>query len=184
MGLELERQYVAQGRYGASIDTEIEDLPRNRVNIKINVEEGSSSGIRHINFVGNDAFTEAELLNTLELKHPTILSFYRNDDKYAREKLSGDLETIEAYYKNQGYADFEITSTQVSITPDREQVYITIGLEEGKVYQVNEVNLVGELGDVRAQDLERLILVAPGQTFSQARITATEEQLTGAVGNG
>ena len=184
MGLELERQYVAQGRYGASIYTEIEDLPRNRVNIKINVEEGSSSGIRHINFVGNDAFTEAELLNTLELKHPTILSFYRNDDKYAREKLSGDLETIEAYYKNQGYADFEITSTQVSITPDREQVYITIGLEEGKVYQVNEVNLVGELGDVRAQDLERLILVAPGQTFSQARITATEEQLTGALGNG
>lgn len=184
MGLELERQYVAQGRYGASIDTEIEELPRNRVNVKINIEEGSSSGIRHINFVGNTAYTEAELLETLELKHPSILSFYRNDDRYAREKLSGDLETIEAFYKDRGYADFEITSTQVSITPDREQVYITIGLDEGKVYQVNEVNLVGELGDVRAEDLERLILVAKGQTFSQARITATEEQLTGALGNG
>ncbi len=184
MGLELERQYVAQGRYGASIDTEIEELPRNRVNVKINIEEGSSSGIRHINFVGNTAYTEAELLETLELKHPSILSFYRNDDKYAREKLSGDLETIEAFYKDRGYADFEITSTQVSITPDREQVYITIGLDEGEVYQVNEVNLVGELGDVRAEDLERLILVAKGQTFSQARITATEEQLTGALGNG
>lgn len=184
MGLELERQYVAQGRYGASIDTEIEELPRNRVNVQINVEEGSSSGIRHINFVGNQAYSEAELLDGLELKHPSLLSFYRNDDKYAREKLSGDLETIEAYYKDRGYADFEITSTQVSITPDREQVYITISLDEGKVYRVNEVNLVGELGDVRAEDLERLILVAEGQIFSQARITATEEQLTGALGNG
>lgn len=184
MGLELERQYVAQGRYGASIDTEIEDLPRNRVNIKIEIEEGKSSGIRHINFVGNEAFSEAGLLEILELKHPSILSFYRNDDKYAREKLSGDLETIEAFYKDRGYADFEITSTQVSITPDRQQVYITIGLDEGKVYSINEVNLVGELGDVRAEDLERLIIVASGQTFSQAMITATEERLTGALGNG
>jgi outer membrane protein insertion porin family len=178
MGLELERQYVSQGRYGASIDSEIEELPRNRVNIKINVEEGESSGIRHINVVGNSAFTEAQLLDRLELKHPSILSFYRNDDKYAREKLSGDLETLEAFYKDRGYADFNITSTQVSITPDRQQVYITVGVDEGKVYTISDVNLVGELGDVRAADLESLIIVANGQTFSQALITATEERLT------
>ena len=184
MGLELERQYVAQGRYGASIDTEIEDLPRNRVNIKIDIEEGKSSGIRHINFVGNSAFNEVELLDSLELKHPSLLSFYRNDDKYAREKLSGDLETIEAFYKDRGYADFKLTSTQVSITPDREQVYITLALDEGNVFTINEVNLVGELGDVRAEDLQRLIIVEKGQTFSQALITATEERLTGALGNG
>jgi outer membrane protein insertion porin family len=184
MGLELERQYVAQGRYGASIDTEIEDLPRNRVNIKINVEEGKSSGIRHINFVGNNAFSEVELLDSLELKHPSLLSFYRNDDKYAREKLSGDLETIEAFYKDRGYADFKLTSTQVSITPDRQQVYITLTVDEGDIFTVNDVNLVGELGDVRAEDLQSLIIVEEGQTFSQARITATEERLTGALGNG
>ena len=184
MGLELERQYVAQGRYGASIETEIEDLPRNRVNIKIDIEEGKSSGIRHINFVGNSAFNEVELLDSLELKHPSLLSFYRNDDKYAREKLSGDLETIEAFYKDRGYADFKLTSTQVSITPDREQVYITLALDEGNVFTINEVNLVGELGDVRAEDLQRLIIVEKGQTFSQALITATEERLTGALGNG
>ena len=184
MGLELERQYVAQGRYGASIDTEIEDLPRNRVNIKIDIEEGKSSGIRHINFVGNSAFSEVQLLDSLELKHPSLLSFYRNDDKYAREKLSGDLETIEAFYKDRGYADFKLTSTQVSITPDREQVYITLALEEGDVFTINEVNLVGELGDVRAEDLQSLIIVEKGQTFSQALITATEERLTGALGNG
>ncbi len=184
MGLELERQYVAQGRYGASIETEIEDLPRNRVNIKINIEEGKSSGIRHINFVGNSAYAEAELLDSLELKHPSILSFYRNDDKYAREKLSGDLETIEAFYKDRGYADFKLNSTQVSITPDRQQVYITMSVDEGEIYTINKVNLVGELGDVRAEDLESLIIVANGQTFSQALITATEERLTGALGNG
>ena len=184
MGLELERQYVAQGRYGAAIETEIEDLPRNRVNIKIDIEEGKSSGIRHINFVGNSAFNEVELLDSLELKHPSLLSFYRNDDKYAREKLSGDLETIEAFYKDRGYADFKLTSTQVSITPDREQVYITLALDEGNVFTINEVNLVGELGDVRAEDLQRLIIVEKGQTFSQALITATEERLTGALGNG
>ena len=184
MGLELERQYVAQGRYGASIDTEIEDLPRNRVNIKINIEEGKSSGIRHINFVGNNAFSEVELLDSLELKHPSLLSFYRNDDKYAREKLSGDLETIEAFYKDRGYADFQLTSTQVSITPDRQQVYITLTVDEGDVFTVNDVNLVGELGDVRAEDLQSLIIVEEGQTFSQALITAPEERLTGALGNG
>jgi len=183
VGLELERQYVAQGRYGASIDTEIEDLPRNRVAIKIVIEEGDNSGIRHLNIVGARSFPVEELLDKLELKHPSLLSFYRNDDKYSREKLSGDLETLESYYKDRGYADFDLYSTQVSITPDRGQVYITIGLEEGDIYTVDNVNLVGELGDVKAEDLERLLLVDEGQTFNQARITATEERLTAALGN-
>ncbi len=183
VGLELERQYVAQGRYGASIETEIEELQRNRVNVKIVIEEGKNSGIRHLNIVGAQAFSDAELLDVLELKHPSLLSFYRNDDKYSREKLSGDLETLESFYKDRGYADFDIYSTQVSITPDRQQVYITIGIKEGDIYTINEVNLVGELGDVRPEDLRRLFVVSEGQTFNQARITATEERLTGALGN-
>ena len=184
MGLELERQYVAQGRYAASIETDIEDLPRNRVNVKITIEEGKSSGIRHINVVGASLFPQEELLDALELKHPSLLSFYKNDDKYSREKLSGDLESLEAFYKDRGYADFEIESTQVSITPDRQQVYISIAVDEGQIYQVNKVNLVGELGDVKADDLRSLIIVQEGQTFSQALITATEERLTNALGNG
>lgn len=183
VGLELERQYVAQGRYGASIETDIEELPRNRVNVKIDIEEGKNSGIRHLNIVGAEAFSDEELLDVLELKHPSLLSFYRNDDKYSREKLSGDLETLESFYKDRGYADFDIYSTQVSITPDRRQVYITIGVKEGDIYTINEVNLVGELGDVRPEDLRRLFVVSEGQTFNQARITATEERLTGALGN-
>ena len=184
VGLELERQYVAQGRYGASIETNIEDLPRNRVDIKIDIEEGKNSGIQHLNIVGSSAFSEEELLDELELKHPNLLSFYRNDDKYSKEKLSGDLETLEAHYKDRGYADFDIYSTQVSITPDRQQVYITIGVEEGGIYEIGEVNIVGELGDVKAEELETLLLIEEGMTFNQARITATEDRITATLGNG
>ncbi len=183
VGLELERQYVAQGRYGASIDTDVEELPRNRVAITINVEEGKTSGIRHINIVGVNEFSEGELLDELELQHPSLLSFYKNDDKYSREKLSGDLEKLEAYYKDRGYVEFEIESTQVSITPERDQVYITVNVEEGRAYTVNDVNLIGELNDVRPEDLERLLLVSSGQTFSQARVTASEERITQSLGN-
>ncbi len=183
VSLELERQYVAQGRYGAAINTEVEELPRNRVAISINVEEGKTSGIRHINVVGASVFSEEELLDELELKHPSLLSFYKNDDKYSREKLSGDLEKLEAYYKDRGYVEFAVTSTQVSITPKRDQVYITVNVKEGEKFTVNEVNLIGELHDVRKEDLERLLVVSPGQVFSQARVTASEERLTNALGN-
>ena len=183
VSIELERQYVAQGRYGASLDTQVEDLPRNRVAIRIDIEEGKSSGIRHINIVGNTVFDEEQLLDQLELKHPSLFSFYRNDDKYAREKLSGDIEKLESYYRDRGYVEFEIDSTQVAITPDRRQVYITLSIEEGDKYTIKDVNLVGELNDVRPEDLERLILVAPDQVFSQALVTASEERLTQALGN-
>ena len=183
VSLELERQYVAQGRYGASIDTIIEELPRNRVSIKIEIEEGKSSGIRHINLVGAKAFDRDMLLGQIELQHPSLLSFYKNDDKYSREKLSGDLETLESYYKDRGYAEFRIQSTQVSVTPDKRQVYITIGIDEGSVYEVNNVTLVGDLGDVGAEPIEALIIVKPGQIFSQALITASEERITGTLGN-
>ena len=138
VSIELERQYVAQGRYGASLDTTVEDLPRNRVAIRIDIEEGKSSGIRHINIVGNTIFDEEELLDQLELKHPSLFSFYRNDDKYAREKLSGDIEKLESYYRDRGYVEFGIDSTQVAITPDRRQVYITLSIEEGDKYTIKE----------------------------------------------
>jgi len=183
VGLELERQYVSQGRYGAGIQTEVEQLPRNRVAIKIEVEEGSTSGIRHINIVGAEVYPQSELLDQMELSYPNLLSFYRNNDKYSREKLSGDLEKLESYYKDRGYVEFDIRSTQVSITPDRSQVYITINVEEGDKYIVSKVNLIGDLNDVKAEDLERLLVVAEGQVFSQARVTASEERLEQALGN-
>ena len=115
--LELERQYVAQGRYGASIDSKVEDLPRNRVAIHIEIKEGKTSTIGHINVVGNTAFDETTLLDQFELKYPSWLSFIKNDDKYSKEKLSGSLEKLESYYKDRGYVQFNVDSTQVSITP-------------------------------------------------------------------
>ncbi len=183
VGLELERQYVSQGRYGASIETNIEELPRNRVAISIDIEEGKTSGIRHINVVGASIFPEKELLDEMELSHPGLFSFFRNNDKYNREKLSGDLEKLESYYKDRGYVEFEIASTQVSITPDKRQVYISMNVEEGDKYTIDEVNLLGELNDVKPEDLRPLMLVKPGQVFSQAWLTATEERLEAALGN-
>ena len=183
VGLELERQYVSQGRYGASIETNIEELPRNRVAIGIDIEEGKTSGIRHINLVGATIFPETELLDEMELSHPGLFSFFRNNDKYNREKLTGDLEKLEAYYKDRGYVEFEISSTQVSVTPDKRQVYISMNVEEGDRYTIDEVNLLGELSDVRPEDLRPLMLLEPGQVFSQAWLTATEERLEAALGN-
>lgn len=183
VGIELERQYVSQGRYGASLTTKVEELPRNRVAIKIDIVEGKNSGIRHINVVGSEVFSAEELLGEMELRHPSLFSFYRNDDKYSREKLAGDLERLESYYKDRGYVAFDIESTQVSITPDRRQVYITINVDEGDKFTVRDVNLIGELSDIRPEDLRRLFVVEPGQVFSQARVTATEGRITQALGN-
>ncbi len=183
MDLELERQYVAQGRYNATIDTNVEELPRNRVSISIDIVEGDSSKIRQINFVGNSLFDDAELLDQLELKHPNWLSFFRNDDKYSREKLAGDLEAVESFYHDQGYVDFEVTSALVSITPNLEEVYITINVSEGDNFIVGEVSIIGEIGDEDPDILESLILISPGDRYSQALVTASEERITAALGN-
>ena len=183
VGLELERQYVAQGRYGAAIETNIDELPRNRVAIRIDIEEGKTSGIRHINIVGASVFAKAKLLDEMELKHPSLFSFFRNDDKYSREKLSGDLEKLESYYKDRGYVEFAIGSTQVSVTPDKRQVYISMNVEEGRKYNVDEVNLLGDLDNLDPEALRTLLLVAPGQVFSQQRVTSSEDRLETALGN-
>ena len=183
VGLELERSYVAQGRYNAEIETKANTLPRNRVAIEINIEEGDSSGIRHINIVGITVFTQAELLGSLELKHPTLFSFFRGDHKYSQEKLSGDIERVESYYQDRGYVDMSVRSAQVSIAPDRKQVYVTVNVDEGDLYTVNEVDLAGELREVDPEVIKSLFLVQEGQTFSRARMTATEERITAVLGN-
>ena len=183
VGLELERSYVAQGRYNAEIETKADPLPRNRVAIEINIEEGSNSGIRHINIVGNSVFSQRELLDDLELKHPNLFSFIRGDHKYSQEKLSGDIERVESYYQDRGHVEMSVRSAQVSITPDRKQVYVTVNIDEGELYTVNEVELAGELRDVDPDVIRTLFLVEKGQTFSRARMTATEERITAVLGN-
>lgn len=137
---ELQRQYVAQGRYSASVDTEVVAQPRNRVGLKIKIDEGEVASIQHINVVGNTVFPDDALIDQFTLKTSNWLSFFKNDDKYAREKLSGDLERLRSYYLDRGYINMDITSTQVSMTPDKKHVYITVNIQEGQKYTVRAVN--------------------------------------------
>ena len=182
MAQELERQYVSQGRYGAKVETEVEQLPRNRVAINIDIDEGDVAKIRHINIVGNKNFSEEELLEGFEQSETGWLSWIRGDDKYSREKLSGDLETLETWYLDRGYLKFQVNSTQVSISPDKESVYITININEGETYKISDIELSGELKISEAQ-VRALILMRKGMIFSQALMTSSSELITRRLGN-
>lgn len=179
---ELQRQYVAQGRYGSSVETNVEDLPRNQVRLKIEVDEGQVAAIKHINIVGNKTFDDEVLADLFELKTTGMLSWLNNNDKYAREKLSGDLERLESYYLDRGYLKFSIDSTQVSLSPDKEAVYITVNITEGDIYKVSEVDLAGD-PVVGEEQVRQLILLQDGQTFSQVLMTTTSEYITKRLGN-
>lgn len=182
MQLELQRQYVSQGRYDAKIESEIDEQPRNRVAVNINVNEGSVAKIKHINIVGNTVYDDEELTDLLELNTTGWLSFITGNDKYSKEKLAGDLETLESYYRDRGYVRFNLESTQVSITPDRDAVYITVNITEGEKYTVDDVSLSGDI--ILAEDeLRKHLLIQPEQSFSQIRVTRTEEFITNRLGD-
>lgn len=182
MTQELQRQYVSQGRYGALVKTEVEPLPRNRVAINIDIDEGDVAKIRHINIVGNNDFSEEELLENFEQNTTGWLSWISSDDKYSREKLTGDLETLETWYLDRGYLKFAVQSTQVSISPDKESVYITINIDEGDIYKISGVELSGEL-KIPENQVRALIMMRKGMIFSQALMTSSSEYITRTLGN-
>ena len=182
MQLELQRQYVQQGRYDANIETDVLPEPRNRVSININVDEGTVASIKHINVVGNEIYTDDDLKDLFELKTTGLLSFFKNDDKYSREKLTGDLERLTSFYQDRGYLQFSIDSTQISVSPNKEEVYITANVSEGEKFTVSGVDLSGDLV-LPETDMRRFILIAEGQTFSQQLVTSSEEYLTRRLGN-
>jgi outer membrane protein insertion porin family len=182
MQLELLRQYVLQGRYDAEIDAEVIPEPRNRVSIAIDVNEGTVATIKHINVVGNTIFDDEEIGDLFELKTTGWFSFFTSDDKYAKEKLTGDLETLSSYYMDRGYLQFNIDSTQVAVSPNKEQVYITANISEGEKFSVSDVGLSGDLV-LPEDDLSRFLLVREGQVYSQQLVTSTEEYLTRRLGN-
>tara|TARA_R110000787_G_scaffold81405_1_gene176512 strand:+ start:9475 stop:11790 length:2316 start_codon:yes stop_codon:yes gene_type:complete len=181
MSQELRRQYVSQGRYGADVVSEVRELPRNRVAVDLTIDEGKVAAIKHINVVGNSAFDDEQLVDLFELKTTGLLSFFRNDDKYAREKLAGDLERLESWYLDRGYLKFAIDSTQVSINPDRDTVFVTVNVTEGDVYTVSKVELAGEL-ILPEEQLQALVLMREGLTFSQVLMTTTKELFTKLLG--
>ena len=180
--LELERQYTSQGRYAAKVDPTVTPLPRNRVKIDIKVKEGSVATISGVDIVGNEAFDDEELLDIFQLKKTHFTSFFKGDDKYSRERLSGDLESLRSYYMDRGYVNFNIESTQVSVTPDKSEVYIAVNVSEGEIFKVNEVKLSGDL-KVKEEDLTKLLLVQKDQTFSRQLVTLTNELITKRLGN-
>ena len=180
---DLERQYVSQGRYDANIETTIENLPRNRVAIKVDVFEGNVSGIRHINIVGNTVFDDETLIELLELKLPGWLSFYTKDDQYSREKLQSDIEVLESHYLDRGYLNFKVDSTQVSIAPNMEDVYITVNVIEGDQFTISAVEVAGELRDIPEENIRAMLLTREGQIFSRQYMTFSEERIETALGN-
>jgi outer membrane protein insertion porin family len=179
---ELSRQYVAQGRYDATVDTDVVAQPRNRVAINITIDEGNTASIRHINIVGNTVYTEEDLLDLFELKTTGFWSWLSSDDKYAKEKLKGDIEKLSSHYLDRGYVQFKVDSTQVSIAPDKESVFITINITEGGIFNVGKVELSGDL-ILPEEVMRRFVLVQPGELFSQALVTSTEKLMTQRLGN-
>jgi outer membrane protein insertion porin family len=177
----LTDQYFARGKYGVRIDSKVEEEAGNRVKIKIDIKEGSRAKIREINIVGVTRFKQKDILETLELKTPNWLSWYKQDDRYSRESLQGDLEKVRNYYMDRGYANFQIESTQVAIAPEKEDIFITINIDEGEVYKVSEVKLAGTFVVPKAA-LERLVLIHPGDTFNRKLITSSQELMQNRMG--
>lgn len=179
---ELTRQYHSRGKYGVEVETFVDELPNNLVAVQIDVNEGDVASIRQINIVGNSIFNDELLLETFELKATNWTSAFDSDDAYSQEKLTGDLENLESYYMNRGYADFGIKSTQVSISPTLEDMFLTVNIHEGEIYKIDEVKFVGDLV-IPEQTLRDFILIPEGSTFSMARATAIAEYLKNLLGN-
>ncbi|MFO0336637.1 MAG: outer membrane protein assembly factor BamA, partial [Pseudomonadota bacterium] len=177
----LTDQYFARGKYAVRVDTKVEDVPGNKVKIAIDIKEGKRARIRQINVVGNTKFDAEDLADAFKLTTPNWLSWYRQDDRYSREALQGDLETLRSYYMDRGYANFQIESTQVAIAPEKDDIFITVNVDEGEVYTVSEVKLAGQL-PVPEQELTNLFLVQPGQTYSRRLVTSTQELISFRLG--
>ncbi len=177
----LTDQYFSRGKYAVRIDPKVEDVPGNKVRIKIEIVEGKRARIRQINLVGNSAYEDKDLLDEFELQTPNWLSWYRQDDRYSRESLQGDIEKVTSYYQDRGYANFAVESTQVAIAPEMDDIFITMNLHEGEVYTVGDVKLAGTM-KVPEAELQRLLLVVQGQTYSRKLITQTQELMAFRLG--
>jgi outer membrane protein insertion porin family len=179
---ELRRQYFSRGKYAVRIDTTVTPLDRNRVGILINVSEGQAARIKQINIIGNHEFSDKELLGEFSLTTPSFFSTFTKSDQYSKQGLSADLETMRTYYLDRGYLKFNINSTQVSITPDKKDIYITINIIEGHQYKIREVTLSGDLV-VPAEELFPLIPINPGDVFSRKQVTESVDRISSLLGN-
>ena len=174
---ELKRQYLNQGKYNAQVGTEVTDLPRNRVSVKLHVKEGPTAKIKKINIIGNTYFSDKMLLDEFESTDSVpFWRFWGSEDQYSREKVSGDLETLTSFYQDQGFLDFNIVSNQVSISPEKDGIFLTVNIEEGERYKVSQFVLNGRLV-VSEDELLPYVFIAPGKTYSRRAVDATVEAI-------
>ncbi len=179
---ELQRQYFSLGKYAVRIETTLTPLERNRVGILIEISEGQAARIKQINIVGNEQYRDKDLRDDFTLDTPSFLSFITKSDQYSKQKLSADLETLRSFYLDRGYLNFNIMSTQVSITPDKKDIYITINISEGQQYKIREVTLSGELV-VEPEELFPLVKINPGDIFSRKRVTEAVDSISEKLGD-
>ncbi|MEO6968695.1 MAG: outer membrane protein assembly factor BamA [Rhodanobacteraceae bacterium] len=179
---ELVHQYNNRGKYNVSIEPHVTRLDRNRVAIDIEIREGKAAKIQEINIVGNHAFSDKEIRDNWESGTPNITSFYSNNDQYSREKLSGDLEKLSSYYLNRGYADFSVDSAQVTISPDKRDIYIAAAVKEGDTYKISDLHLLGDL-ILPEPAIRNLLRIGPGDTFSRRNIELSSDAITNVLAN-
>ncbi len=179
---ELRRQYQGRGRYSAKITTSVKNLERNRVALTFDIDEGEVARIQDIHINGAKTFPESDLVGMMTMTTPGWFTWYSKNDQYSKQKLSGDLETLRSYYQNQGYLDFNIDSTQVSITPERDAIFITVNITEGKVYTVTNVTMSG-IFPISEEELHKLITVQPGEPFSRENVTESIKKISDRLAN-
>ncbi len=177
----LTDQYFSRGKYAVRVDTKITDLPGNKVDVVVDIKEGKRAKIEQIDLVGNTKFKEKDVLQGFELKTPNWLSWYKQDDRYSKESLTGDLEKLRSYYMDRGYANFQIESTQVTIAPEKDDMFITVNVNEGDVFKVSEIKLAGTMV-VPEADLRKLLLIKPGDIFSRKAVTSSQELMSYRLG--
>lgn len=180
--LELKRQYISRGKYSVKITTTTTPLERNRVAINFDINEGRTARIKRINFVGNENFKDNELRGILVLRTPGLLTWFTKNDQYSKQKLSADLETLRSYYLDRGYLEFNVESTQVSITPDMRDIYITINITEGAQYTVSDIKVAGDIL-LPEEEIRKLILLKTGEVFARQKLTESIKLITDRLGD-
>ena len=179
---ELLNQYFSRGKYAVQVATEVKPLPRNRVAISLEISEGVAARIRQINIVGNQNFDDDELLEQFQLSGPGWFTFFTQGDQYSKQKLSADIETLRSFYLDRGYLQFNVDSTQVSITPDKQDIYITINITEGDLYRIKDVQIVGET-IIPKEEIQEFITVKEGDIFSRSTLNEITQNIADRLGD-
>ena len=179
---EIKRQYLSQGKYSASVKAVVSPLERNRVAVRFDIEEGAVAKIRGINIVGNNTFTTDDLRAEFLLTTPNWMSWWNKDDQYSKQKLTADIETLKSFYLNQGFLEFTVDSTQVSISPDKQDIYITVNVTEGEKYTISDVKLAGDL-QVPEAELRKLVDIKTGDVFNRLKVTEANKAISDRLGN-